>query len=1000
MLKKLTSILLALVLFLSLGVTALAEGAESEEITDNSETLTGGEYDVIMDLLNVEQGSELSVDKYYQYLAELEEAGVAGIVGSDKVVVQGEDYIASLSDGTEVSKGVTLAERDDFDGGKAVSTDENSKVYWRFDVKSSGMYNLTVTYTANDTTMNRNAERRILIDGQVPFSDFSGVSFDRYWTTKYSDKDNGYGVGRFPTDDIGDELAINPTIVETEITKTLTGGDGRAVDFYLEAGTHLLCFESLKEMLVVDKIEISNVAEPGSYADYYKANGGDAKKVNGQSIQIEAETPSATSSFSINASSDRTDSAMSPSSDAGTTLNIIGYTGWDAAGDWVEWSVKAPKAGLYKIAVKYRQTGLEDMYVSRKVYINGVVPFEEAMFVKFHYDSDGWVNKCLGDGKNDFYFYLNEGVNTIRLEVTQGDMYEINQRLNVCINDLNAIYRSILKITGTSPDKYRDYDFDKTIPEVLEEMKRVRKEMATLIKEITDKCGNDNAQVISLINQINDQLDVMSTKPEKIPDHFARFKSNTGSLGSAALTMTDQSLSVDYLTVVSGDMELKDAEAGFFSNIGFNIKLFINSFIIDYSTPYTTGEDDGSEPLEVWIHSGRDQAQILRQLLRDTYDGNVNVKLVVGSALLPSVLTGIGPDVSIGSTNDEPVNYAVRGAVEDLTQFADFEEVTKRFEPSAITPFEYNGGTYALPENQNFSMMFYRKDIFESMGLEPPKTWTEFIYIIPILQRSNMDVGLTPSMNNYLTFLYQNGENLYNDGVDEKGKPIKNATINFSSDGSISAFETFCDLYTEYGVPVDFDFSNRFRSGEMPLAITDYTQYNQLTLFAPEIKGLWDMVPIPGTEKVQEDGTVVIDNTTVSSSSSVIMISGLDKETKAKAWDFMKWWTSAETQSGYCTQMEALLGAAGKQPTANRDALGTLGWTSSEYNSLMSQLENTQGTPCVPGNYMVSRYWKFAFDTVCNNAATPSEELEDTIIEINAELKKKREEFAAINESK
>ena len=194
MLKKLTSILLALVLFLTLGVTALAEGAQSEEITDNSEALPGGEYDVIMDLLNVEQGSELSVDKYYQYLAELEEAGVAGIVGSDKVVVQGEDYIASLSDGTEVSKGVTLAERDDFDGGKAVSTDENSKVYWKFDIKSSGMYNLTVTYTANDTTMNRNAERRILIDGQVPFSDFSGVSFDRYWTIKYSDKDNGYGV--------------------------------------------------------------------------------------------------------------------------------------------------------------------------------------------------------------------------------------------------------------------------------------------------------------------------------------------------------------------------------------------------------------------------------------------------------------------------------------------------------------------------------------------------------------------------------------------------------------------------------------------------------------------------------------------------------------------------------------------------------------------------------------------------------------------------------------
>lgn len=33
----------------------------------------------------------------------------------------------------------------------------------------------------------------------------------------------------------------------------------------------------------------------------------------------------------------------------------------------------------------------------------------------------------------------------------------------------------------------------------------------------------------------------------------------------------------------------------------------------------------------------------------------------------------------------------------------------------------------------------------------------------------------------------------------------------------------------------------------MPCAVQDYTQYNQLTVFAPEIKGRWKMVEVPGT---------------------------------------------------------------------------------------------------------------------------------------------------------
>ena len=36
--------------------------------------------------------------------------------------------------------------------------------------------------------------------------------------------------------------------------------------------------------------------------------------------------------------------------------------------------------------------------------------------------------------------------------------------------DLNEIYRRIVMFTGPDPDVYRDYQFDKVIPEVIEKM--------------------------------------------------------------------------------------------------------------------------------------------------------------------------------------------------------------------------------------------------------------------------------------------------------------------------------------------------------------------------------------------------------------------------------------------------------------------------------------------------------------------------------------------------
>lgn len=50
----------------------------------------------------------------------------------------------------------------------------------------------------------------------------------------------------------------------------------------------------------------------------------------------------------------------------------------------------------------------------------------------------------------------------------------------------------------------------------------------------------------------------------------------------------------------------------------------------------------------------------------------------------------------------------------------------------------------------------------------------------------------------------------------------------FDQPEAYQAFREFTELFTLYGVPVSASFFNRFRTGEIPIGITDFTAYMQL----------------------------------------------------------------------------------------------------------------------------------------------------------------------------
>jgi ABC-type glycerol-3-phosphate transport system substrate-binding protein len=332
----------------------------------------------------------------------------------------------------------------------------------------------------------------------------------------------------------------------------------------------------------------------------------------------------------------------------------------------------------------------------------------------------------------------------------------------------------------------------------------------------------------------------------------------------------------------------------------------------------------------------------------------------------------------------DPINYAIRGAVADLSKMEGYDEVAQRFFPAAVEPFIFEGKTYALPETFSFPMFFYRKDIFEEYGWEVPQTFKEMKSFTAELQSKDMNMSLPGSIVGYGTVLYQNGGEFYAEG----GK----RTL-LDSDLALSSFEEYMKWFTLYTLPASYSFVNRFRTGEMPCGIEDYTTYNTLVVFAPEIAGSWEMVPIPGT--IKENGE--IDRSTVGSSIGTMITEQSTK--KEMAWEFVKWWLSDDIQSDYGRNLESILGSAAKYNTANKNALKRMTWSYQEYNALTEQAEWAKAVPEVPGGYYLPRTIGFAFNRSYNSNAEssvgedPTEVMKDYIFDLNEELTRKRREF-------
>lgn len=921
--------------------------------------------------------------------------------GENSYVKDYEDYIASKPQIFPEDKTIIISATDfidiegnyeikyNFEGvSESVLTDEIGSITLPVEVEIEGFYNIRVNYYAYPGK-NSAIERRVFLNGQTPFDAAENIIFHRYFGSD----------GEVLEDYLGND--IRPSQVEKPIWTTKLIGDPlgyitEPFKFYFETGSHTITFESLREPLLIESIELVSIRELPTYEEVqaiYNQNG--YQTVEDKVKIIEAESAIRTTSPTLYPLNDRTSARTSPSDPSLIKLNTMGGTNWDKAGDQITWKFSVPTSGLYEISMRVKQRLANGMVVFRDIYIDGQIPFKEMKGFAFKYSND-WRIQTLGTKEEAFLFYLEAGEHELTMEVSLGIYGQLISDLQDVIDNLNKIYREILIYTGPSPDPFRDYELANRIPNLIERFK-TELEQAKLIRQTLIDASGNRSEKTGILDTVILQLEDFIKRPRSIQNSLSTYVSNISSLGTLVILLSSQPLEIDYFILHNENYDLPQANPGFFESTWFGFRSFLASFTTDFASVGRRDTGQVNETIEVWLSIGQDQANILRKLIDESFAPQhqiqVDLKLVSAASLLPATLSGRGPDVAIGQADSTPVNYAMRNAVYDLSQFDDFDEIVTRFMPSAMVPYEFDGKYYALPEQQIFLMMFYRTDIFEEIGLTPPNTWREVVEMIPSLQKHNLEfylpVPLTqgaavtlPPNPIFSTMFYQNDGEFYIDGDRQSG---------FNEGMGPQVFEQWTSFYTNYSFPVEANFNNRFRSGQMPIGISYYNTYNVLSVFAPEIRGKWNFIAVPGTEYEDEFGQTQIRRETVASGTGGIILNQSTK--KEESWEFLKWWTSTETQMRFGRELEGILGAAARYPTANIAAMEQLPWTVDELAKLKEQWQWVRGIPEVPGGYMTGRHLDNAFRLVLNEAANPRETIYDYVQMINEELAKKRREF-------
>lgn len=872
---------------------------------------------------------------------------------------------------------------DDYGYTSAVQIGERGSIELELNVVADGIYYMCFDYLADSDTI-LPVEAQFMIDGDFPFYEMRQQVLESQWSTPQQKSYDSYG----------NEVVGIPDKVYEWQNKYIMDSTYRysePLGIELTKGRHTVTVTLKEGTLLLGNFKLTAKPQVEAYTGSERAEGDGF-------IEIQAEDFTYRNASSIHATCEY-DPNLYPYQAGNRIMNTVDSTSFSEGGQQISYQFTVEKEGNYYLAFHYSQSDKSDFPVFMNIRIDGELPNTEFENCAFAYKKDYNLYTLLDSEGNKISVPLGAGQHTISMQISMEPLRNALETIEQIMGKVNDLSLEVTKVAGTNKDKYRDFSLKSYIPGIGDTLTQWADELAAVMEEArTYNPDKKKIAAFSSISIAENQLRSLAKKPDELIYRIDELATSTSSVNQHLANLID-SLNGNDFSLDSIYLYQEDAAKQLprHKNVFVKAGLGIVRFCTSFGKQAYSSSNTNPEHLQVSVNRSRQHLEIMQQMITEEFTPQTGIEVDLSlmpdqTKLVLANASGDSPDVATGVNYSIPFELGIRGALKDLTQFDDFAEVAGRYTEGLLMPYVIDDSVYAIPETMNFQVLFYRKDILDKLGLEVPDTLEDVEAMLPDLQMRGLNfyypTARTVGMKTFLDttpIIFQSGGRLYDTYVED---------VTITSEEVVEGFTTLTNLFTIYNLPKDVpNFYQHFRNGDYPIGISDFGTYNLISNAAPEIDGSWGVALIPG---VKDENGEVMRYSSAGAESTFLFNSTPERE--EQAWEFVKWWSSAQVQAEFGQRLQITYGDEYYWNTANCEAFAQLPWDSDDKEVISEQLTWTMEAPRALASYMVERELSDAYNLVVLGAksANVREALDDAQKNIKRETLRKLEEFGYI----
>lgn len=872
---------------------------------------------------------------------------------------------------------------DDYGYTSAVQIGERGSIELELNVVADGIYYMCFDYLADSDTI-LPVEAQFMIDGDFPFYEMRQQVLESQWSTPQQKSYDSYG----------NEVVGIPDKVYEWQNKYIMDSTYRysgPLGIELTKGRHTVTVTLKEGTLLLGNFKLTAKPQVEAYTGSERSEGDGF-------IEIQAEDFTYRNASSIHATCEY-DPNLYPYQAGNRIMNTVDSTSFSEGGQQISYQFTVEKEGNYYLAFHYSQSDKSDFPVFMNIRIDGELPNTEFENCAFAYKKDYNLYTLLDSEGNKISVPLGAGQHTISMQISMEPLRNALETIEQIMGKVNDLSLEVTKVAGTNKDKYRDFSLESYIPGIGDTLTQWADELAAVMEEArTYNPDKKKIAAFSSISIAENQLRSLAKKPDELIYRIDELATSTSSVNQHLANLID-SLNGNDFSLDSIYLYQEDAAKQLpkHKNVFVKAGLGIVRFCTSFGKQAYSSSNTNPEHLQVSVNRSRQHLEIMQQMITEEFTPQTGIEVDLSlmpdqTKLVLANASGDSPDVATGVNYSIPFELGIRGALKDLTQFDDFAEVAGRYTEGLLMPYVIDDSVYAIPETMNFQVLFYRKDILDKLGLEVPDTLEDVEAMLPDLQMRGLNfyypTARTVGMKTFLDttpIIFQSGGRLYDTYVED---------VTITSEEVVEGFTTLTNLFTIYNLPKDVpNFYQHFRNGDYPIGISDFGTYNLISNAAPEIDGSWGVALIPG---VKDENGEVMRYSSAGAESTFLFNSTPERE--EQAWEFVKWWSSAQVQAEFGQRLQITYGDEYYWNTANCEAFAQLPWDSDDKEVISEQLTWTMEAPRALASYMVERELSDAYNLVVLGAksANVREALDDAQKNIKRETLRKLEEFGYI----